>query len=333
MRVKKNTLLLSVASIGIIWIIFQILVLDSKPDELQEQRKELSTYSDLFFILTKITDNTWDDIQFLCSVESTCRIHPKKSTVIYHLDELATDPHDKPLWANVLTKCSVSFVRLWLDEEISQVDEEIADWWKNNRKDMQYNHVSDIARLALLYKHGGVYLDTDFVPIRSLMELHNTLGYQGASLRYLGENSGKELNGAVMIFDKHNEYIRQCLKALMSAWGQRLNDDAVWSSLGPKLLTQVYDQHKFSELVVKPVGVQYFYPMHYTETSFLSEWPASRKSMQLKQVLNSTSYGIHLWHAKTKEMDPNPKTLYGDLLKTYCPVTYPQWTKLYGKKE
>lgn len=75
-----------------------------------------------------------------------------------------------------LPKCSVSFVRLWLDEEISQVDEEIADWWKNNRKDMQYNHVSDIARLALLYKHGGVYLDTDFVPIRSLMELHNTLG-------------------------------------------------------------------------------------------------------------------------------------------------------------
>lgn len=104
---KKNTLLLSVASIGIIWIIFQILVLDSKPDELQEQRKELSTYSDLFFILTKITDNTWDDIQFLCSVESTCRIHPKKSTVIYHLDELATDPHDKPLWANVYARRNI----------------------------------------------------------------------------------------------------------------------------------------------------------------------------------------------------------------------------------
>ncbi len=75
-----------------------------------------------------------------------------------------------------IAKCSVSFSRLWLDEEISEVDEEIADWWKNNRNDMQYNHVSDIARLVLLYKHGGVYLDTDYVPIRSLTELRNTLG-------------------------------------------------------------------------------------------------------------------------------------------------------------
>jgi len=82
----------------------------------------------------------------------------------------------------------VSFARLSLDTEISQIDQEIADWWKNNRKDLQYNHVSDIARLVLLYKYGGVYLDTDFVSIRSLTELRNTLGKYSTNYRRCSDN-------------------------------------------------------------------------------------------------------------------------------------------------
>ena len=151
-----------------------------------------------------------------------------------------------------------------------------------------------------------------------------------------------------MIFDRANEYIHMCINSLIGAWDQRLNINAVWSALGPKLLTRVYDQNvritvhiivrssvinadnikKFPETVVKAVDVQYFYPVHYTETIFFSEWPQSRKSMQLKRILSETSYGIHLWHAKTHELEPDPNALYGELLKTYCPTTYSQWVTM-----
>jgi lactosylceramide 4-alpha-galactosyltransferase len=53
---------------------------------------------------------------------------------------------------------------------------EISEWWRDHKRELKYNHVSDVARMVLLYQYGGVYLDTDYLTLRPLTALKNTLG-------------------------------------------------------------------------------------------------------------------------------------------------------------
>ena len=39
-----------------------------------------------------------------------------------------------------------------------------------------FSHITEIIRLATLWKYGGVYLDTDVVVMRELDNLHNAVG-------------------------------------------------------------------------------------------------------------------------------------------------------------
>jgi hypothetical protein len=55
-----------------------------------------------------------------------------------------------------------------------------------------FSHITEIIRLASLYKYGGVYLDTDVIVMRDLSGLRNCLGTELAGSR--GE--AKILNGA-----------------------------------------------------------------------------------------------------------------------------------------
>ena len=48
------------------------------------------------------------------------------------------------------------------------------DKWKNG--EYFFSHITEIIRLATLWKYGGVYLDTDVVVMRELDNLHNAVG-------------------------------------------------------------------------------------------------------------------------------------------------------------
>lgn len=53
-----------------------------------------------------------------------------------------------------------------------------------------FSHLTDAMRLALLWKYGGVYLDTDAVVIRNLENVRNALGVQHTSDIASGEING-----------------------------------------------------------------------------------------------------------------------------------------------
>jgi hypothetical protein len=54
-----------------------------------------------------------------------------------------------------------------------------------------FSHLTDAMRLALLWKYGGVYLDTDAIVIRNMEKVRNTLGVQHPSKVAVGEINGK----------------------------------------------------------------------------------------------------------------------------------------------
>ena len=79
-----------------------------------------------------------------------------------------------------------------------------------------YSHETDLLRLLLLYKFGGVYLDTDVIVVRSLDNLvANVLGWESKNLA----------NGAIMKFEKGHPFLEACL----SRFAKQYNKNA-WAA-------------------------------------------------------------------------------------------------------
>ncbi|KAK7294670.1 hypothetical protein RJT34_17560 [Clitoria ternatea] len=64
-----------------------------------------------------------------------------------------------------------------------------------------FQNLSNLIRLAVLYKYGGVYIDTDFIVLKSLAGLRNCSGAQGVDS---GGRHWTRLNNAVLIFDMNH---------------------------------------------------------------------------------------------------------------------------------
>ena len=146
------------------------------------------------------------------------------------------------------------------------------DTWRNGA--YFYSHVTDALRLALLYREGGIYLDTDVVLTRSLPLSPRVSGRSGAELpralrhrrggrahrgrrrttasdagsgRTLVNALGIEsfaqgdpqrpiLNGAIMIFEQPgSRYLWNCMHEFAATYNPDL-----WGWNGPELLTRVH---------------------------------------------------------------------------------------------
>ena len=77
------------------------------------------------------------------------------------------------------------------------------DKWKN--REYFFSHITEIIRLATLWKYGGVYLDTDVV-VMKLDNLHNAVGAELA-----GEEVRQSSQRGCFSCEK-------ALRSSMSAW-------------------------------------------------------------------------------------------------------------------
>ena len=71
----------------------------------------------------------------------------------------------------------------------------------------QIAHKSDVLRLAIVYKHGGVYLDIDSLVLRSLHDLRNVVTFHTFEMDSIA-------NGA-LAFDKSHPFLADCLQEIL----------------------------------------------------------------------------------------------------------------------
>ncbi|KAG2441808.1 hypothetical protein HXX76_003418 [Chlamydomonas incerta] len=113
-------------------------------------------------------------------------------------------------------------------------DTPVGSWYVAKRAELEagkfwFSHVTDLMRFALVYKHGGIYMDTDVLVMRPISAAHvNKL------VRAVGDSSCFEC--AVMFFEAGHSYLFEVLKQIPRHY--RGTD---WVSAGPKALTIVYD--------------------------------------------------------------------------------------------
>lgn len=110
---------------------------------------------------------------------------------------------------------------------------------------------SDIVRAAILARHGGLYVDTDFVPLRPLADL-----FAGLECFAVEERPGTIANGLMGATPGH-----PFMAALVAALADHPTGVPVWRMTGPGLLTDVAATRDDLTLLPTPL----FYPYHHRD--------------------------------------------------------------------
>ncbi|KAF5742264.1 putative Alpha 1 4-glycosyltransferase family protein [Tripterygium wilfordii] len=176
-------------------------------------------------------------------------------------------------------------------------------------------NLSNLLRLALLYKYGGIYIDTDVIVLRSLAELRNSIGAQTINLE-----TGKwsRLNNAVLIFDKQHPLLFKFIEEFAFTF-----DGNKWGHNGPYLASRVVKRIEgrpgFNFTVLPPSA---FYPVNWSRIRSLfrcprdevhSKWLHSKLDQIRKQ-----SFTVHLWNKQSRKIKVENGSIISEIMLDCC---------------
>ncbi|KAL4295637.1 hypothetical protein GQ457_12G008670 [Hibiscus cannabinus] len=176
-------------------------------------------------------------------------------------------------------------------------------------------NLSNLMRLAVLYKYGGVYLDTDFIVVNSFKELKNTIGAQ--SVDSVSKNWTR-LNNAVLVFDINHPLLLKFIEEFASTF-----DGNKWGHNGPYMVSRVVQRVEgipgYNFTILPPMA---FYPVDWIKIVKLFKMPknpAESKWVEAKlHQLNGKSYGVHLWNKQSNKLMVEEASVIGRLISEHC---------------
>ncbi|CAL4200695.1 unnamed protein product, partial [Meganyctiphanes norvegica] len=211
----------------------------------------------------------------------------------------------------------------------------LEDWFTqgvwNNFTEWPYMNLADAVRLLLVYRHGGVYMDSDFVSLRPLPSLTNWLGRQDESTIAAG----------AFHFVKDHIFMKKSIVDFLENF-----DGEAWANNGPGVITRVLKKlcresqeyklkHKKiiinstlkqDDILIQPCGgvrvlkPETIYPIHF------SEWPILFQPGMGKTYLSNMkrAYAVHVWNklSSDKGTTPGDGSLYDEVARLNCPNVY-----------
>lgn len=278
----------------------------------------VSAPSNIFFLET--SDRTNPSFLFMCSVESAARAHPESQVVVL----MKGLPRDTTAWPRNL---GISLLSCFPNVQIRPLnlqelfeDTPLAAWYLEAQQRWEpylLPVLSDASRIALLWKFGGIYLDTDFIVLKNLRNLTNMLGIQS---RYV-------LNGAFLAFERKHEFLALCIRDFVAHY-----NGWIWGHQGPQLLTRVFKKWcsirslKESRACrgVTALPPKAFYPIPWQNWKKYFE---DISPEELAQLLNAT-YAVHVWNKKSQgtHLEATSRALLAQLHARYCPTTHSAMT-------
>ncbi|XP_010529890.1 PREDICTED: uncharacterized protein At4g19900-like [Tarenaya hassleriana] len=180
-----------------------------------------------------------------------------------------------------------------------------------------FMNLSDLTRLAVLYKYGGIYLDTDIVFLNDLTGLRNAIGAQSVH-RVTGRWT--RLNNAVMIFDIYHPLLFEFLKEYATNF-----DGNRWGYNSPYLVSRVIERlgnkPEYNLTIFPPDA---FYSVNWIKIPRLFKNPASTDEVgwveKTVNNMSSHSYMIHLWNKVTRQMEIEEGSVMHRLISTHCTI-------------
>ncbi|CAN0879786.1 Uncharacterized protein At4g19900 [Linum grandiflorum] len=200
------------------------------------------------------------------------------------------------------------------------------DWlekMKTGTKDPGYIpltiNLSNLIRIAMIYKYGGVYLDTDFIVLKDFSGLRNAVGVQTINST---TNQWRSINGAVIIFDRGHPMLQEFIKEFANTFNGNK-----WGNNGPAMFTRVFERvgcGMDAEKNVTIMPLNAFYPVDWIEIRKLFKMPrTSSQSRWAEQVLvdlERDSYALHLWNMRSRQLIIEEGSVIDRLILDHCVV-------------
>ncbi|XP_060695535.1 lactosylceramide 4-alpha-galactosyltransferase-like [Hemiscyllium ocellatum] len=265
----------------------------------------------IFFV--EVSDRTNPTFLSLCSLESAARSHPQAKIAFYMKGLSATKVKT---FGISLLNCFPNIEIRPLDLKNLFVDTPLSSWYSSLHQWWQpylIPTIADACRLVLLWKYGGIYLDTDIIVLKNLLNLTNSLGREE---QYL-------LNTAFLSFDRGHDFIGNCLKNFVEHF-----NGWIWGHQGPQLVTRVlkkWCQKKSIAKIQQCKGVRMlppeaFYPVRW------QDWKKYFEVMSKSEVqkLLKNSYAVHIWNKMSHgtSFPMGSKVMIDQLSSVYCPISY-----------
>ncbi|XP_072962107.1 uncharacterized protein At4g19900-like [Typha angustifolia] len=176
-------------------------------------------------------------------------------------------------------------------------------------------NLSNLIRLVLLYKYGGVYIDADVIIMRSFHGLRNAIGAQTA---VAATGNWSRLNNAVMVFDEKHPLLREFIEEFATTF-----DGNKWGHNGPYLVSRVVERVEsrqgFEFSILPPVA---FYPVDWSRIGGLFQGPKGGKhsqwvSMKLNWI-RKQSFAVHLWNRRSRRIKVEEGSIIGRIISDCC---------------
>ena len=240
------------------------------------------------------------------SIESIFYHHPT-ADVIMHSNTLPDETFD------VLTESaySIKIKRYDLEELLEDSPACKLVGMAMNGKNW-HSYQTDLLRYLVLYKWGGVYMDTDVIIVRPLDSLKmNTLGWEDMQKR--------RLSSSFMMFEKGSSYLKSCLEEFSEHY---VAD--TWRYDESDLLSIVKSRWKHGSDAIHVVNYKYFYPIHFSDLKKHCFENTYGPIFELnKQTIDTRSYCVQLSSKVTSqermgEVKLKIGTLCSHLLNSFC---------------
>lgn len=176
-------------------------------------------------------------------------------------------------------------------------------------------NLSNLLRLAVLYKFGGIYLDTDVIVLKRFSKLKNVIGAQTIDLE---TGNWSRLNNAVLIFNKHHPLLYKFIEEFDLTF-----DGNKWGHNGPYLVSRVVSRvsgrPEFNFTVLPPSA---FYPVDWSRIGSLFRGP--RDHLHSKWLHNklrhiqSQSFAVHLWNRQSRKLEVESGSIINHIVSDCC---------------
>ncbi|XP_004625044.1 alpha-1,4-N-acetylglucosaminyltransferase [Octodon degus] len=252
-----------------------------------------------------------------CAVESAAKTYPEQPVVFFMkgLNHSTQPPSNSSHPGLSLLSAMDNVFLSPLDLNRLFEDTPLFSWYThiNSKAEKHWLHVSsDASRLAIIWKYGGIYMDTDVISIRPIPEEN-----------FLAAQSSQVSSNGVFGFLPHHPFLWECMENFVEHYNSH-----IWGNQGPILITRMLrlwcKLRDFQELSDhRCQNMSFLHPHRFYPISF-SHWKRYYEVWDTEPTFNN-SYALHLWNHMNqgkKTVIKGSNTLVENLYRKYCPTTY-----------
>ncbi|KAI9083792.1 hypothetical protein K1719_034260 [Acacia pycnantha] len=179
-------------------------------------------------------------------------------------------------------------------------------------------NLANVIRLAMLYKYGGVYMDTDIIVIKDFSGLRNVIGAQSVDSMTKKWN---RINGAIMIFDMNHPILFEFIQEFASTF-----DGSKWGHNGPYLVSRVIERlGSISAYNITILSPQAFYPVNWSKIGRLFSKPENETESRwvegkIRELYEGETYAIHLWNKRSRDLEIQEGSVMATIISQHCIV-------------